>query len=85
MGHGDLAELKARSTTSDMADHALEYQPNRTTRDSRTQDTAHLSHLHEAMSIYHTPPNNMGISLSSVIVIIQGEFLVSVSPNGIHR
>ena len=39
------------STTSDMADYALEYQPDRTTRDSRTQDTAHLSHLHEAMSI----------------------------------
>merc|ERR1711924_15993 len=41
------------STTSDMADHALEYQPKRTTRDSRTQDTAHLSHLQEAMSISH--------------------------------
>ena len=41
------------STTSDMADHALEYQPNRTTRDSRTQDTAHLSHLQDAMSISH--------------------------------
>ena len=41
------------STTSDMADHALEHQPNRTTRDSRTQDTAHLSHLQEAMYISH--------------------------------
>ena len=43
------------STTSNMADHALalEYQPNRTTRDSRTQDTAHLSHLQEAMYISH--------------------------------
>ena len=41
------------SITSDMADHALEHQPNRTTRDSRTQDTAHLSHLQEAMYISH--------------------------------
>ena len=38
---------------SDMADHTLEHQPNRTTRDSRTQDTAHLSHLQEAMYISH--------------------------------
>eukprot|EP01048_Picozoa_sp_COSAG05_P008434 COSAG05_NODE_642_length_8135_cov_20.343703_9_plen_82_part_01 len=36
-----------------MADHALEYQPNRTTRDSMIQDTAHLSHLQEAMYISH--------------------------------
>ena len=42
------------STTSDMADHALDPPPpNRTTRDSRTQDTAHLSHLQEAMYISH--------------------------------
>ena len=41
------------STTPDMADHTLEHQPNRTTRDSRKQDTAHLSHLQEAMYISH--------------------------------
>ena len=50
------------STTSDMVDHAPEHQPNRTTRDSRTQDTPHLSHLQEAICLYHTPPNNVGIS-----------------------
>ena len=41
------------STTSDMTDHALEHQPNRATRDSRTQDSAHLSHPQEAT--YITP------------------------------
>ena len=41
------------SNTSDMADHTLEHQPNRTTRDSRTKDSAHLSHLQEAMYISH--------------------------------
>ena len=41
------------STTSDMTDHALEHQPNRATRDSRTQDSAHLSHPQEATYISH--------------------------------
>ena len=59
MGSGQRSILRykaantADSTTPDMADHTLEHQPNRTTRDSRKQDTAHLSHLQEAMSISH--------------------------------
>ena len=43
------------SITSDMADYTLEQQPNRTTRDSRTQDTAHLSHLPTGGYVYITP------------------------------
>ena len=38
--------------------------------------TLHTSATYMRLCLYHTPPNNMGISLSSVTVIIQGEFSV---------
>ena len=38
--------------------------------------TLHTLATYRRLCLYHTPLNNMGISLSSVIVIIQGEFSV---------
>ena len=44
--------------------------------------TLHTLATYRRLCIYHTPPNNVGISLSSVIVIIQGDVSVSVSTLG---
>ena len=65
------------STTSDMADHALDPPPPIELQGIVEHKTLHTLATYRRLCIYHTPPNNVGISLFSVIVIIQGEFSVS--------
>ena len=63
------------STTSDMADHALKHQPIEL-QGIVGHKTLHTLATYRRLRIFHTLPNNIGISSSSVIVIIQGDVSV---------